>query len=62
MPIVLSCGVGVTSPSHAQTIKPGSPEWVDKECHVGDTFGRVVQTRLALSNLMRVWRPGLPVD
>lgn len=37
-------------------------KWVDRECHVSDTFGRVVQERVSLSSVVRVWRPSLPLE
>jgi hypothetical protein len=36
--------------------------WVDQECLVGEHFGRVVHTRVPLSEVVRVWRPDLPLE
>jgi hypothetical protein len=40
----------------------GRGRWVDQECHVGVNFGRVVQERVPLSSVVRVWRQSLPLE
>ncbi len=40
----------------------GGKTWVDQECWVTDTFGQISQVRVPLSEVVRVWRPSLPLE
>ncbi len=37
-------------------------QWIDQECFVGDTFGRVVHSRVPVSRVVRGWRLGMPLE
>ena len=40
----------------------GGRTLVDAECFVTETFGQVSRVRVPLSTVLRVWRPGLPLE
>jgi hypothetical protein len=40
----------------------GRRRWSDRECLVDAGFGRVGQIRMPLSEVVRVWRPDLPLE
>ena len=40
----------------------GPRPWIDQECLVTNTFGRVGHVRIPLSDVVRVWRPDLPLE